>query len=160
MEKQIFTVTFAQLHKACACESNYKKLVAHLGGVTKYGTDKPINLLTILGSNGVDDMLWCLRAVDHPERDRISRYIAADCAEAVLYLFEKERPTDNRPRLAIQAARDFADGKIDAAAGVAAWDAAWDAARAAARAAAWDAAWVRSVYRKTSFQREVTYQVA
>ena len=67
------------------------------------------------------------------------RLFAADCAERVLYLFEKERPDDDRPRKAIQAARDFANGKIEAAAreaaGAAAWAAAWAAARAAARAA-------------------------
>jgi hypothetical protein len=76
--------------------------------------------------------------------DRELRLFAADCAERVLYIFEKHYPKDDRPRKAIQAARDFADGKIDAAAWAAARAAAWDAARAAAwdaaRAAAWDAA--------------------
>ena len=55
--------------------------------------------------------------------DRELRLFAADCAERVLLIFERERPNDDRPRKAIQAARDFANGKIDAA------------ARAAARAA-------------------------
>ncbi len=86
--------------------------------------------------------------------DEVSmRLAAADMAERVLLIFCKVRPKDNRPALAIQAARDFALGKIGAAAraaaGDAAWDAAWDAAgadaawavaaRAAAGAAAWDA---------------------
>ena len=65
--------------------------------------------------------------------DRELRLFAADCAERVLYLFEKERPNDDRPRKAIQAARDFANGTIDAAAWDAAWDAAWFAAGAAER---------------------------
>jgi hypothetical protein len=86
--------------------------------------------------------------------DEVSmRLAAADMAERVLPIFNKVRPNDNRPALAIQAARDFALGKIDAAARAAgAAGAAWaakDAARAAgaagdagdaARAAAW-AAW-------------------
>ncbi len=66
--------------------------------------------------------------------DEVSmRLAAADMAERVLPIFYKVRPEDARPAKAIQAARDFALGKIDSAA--------WDAARAAARAAAWDAAW-------------------
>ena len=84
--------------------------------------------------------------------DRTARLFAADCAEHVLHLFENKYPGDDRPRLAIQATRDYANGTIRAAswaaAGAAAWDAAgdaarvaaWDAAGDAARAAAWDAA--------------------
>lgn len=69
--------------------------------------------------------------------DRELRLFTADCAEHVLYIFERERPDDKRPREAIQAARDFANGKIDAAACA--------AACAAARAAAWaaEAKWQR-----------------
>jgi len=72
---------------------------------------------------------------------RTIRHFAADCAERVLPIFEKKHPKDDRPCRAIKAARDFADGKIDAAARAAAWNAAWDAARAAAWDAAGDAAW-------------------
>ncbi len=90
---------------------------------------------------------------------RTARHFAADCAERVLPIYERNG-TGDAPRKAIEAARAFADGEITneemAAAGAAAWDAAWDAAwnaawdaaRAAARAAgdaardaAWDAAW-------------------
>lgn len=55
------------------------------------------------------------------------RLFAADCAEHVLHIFEKEYPGDDRPRKAIEAARKFAKKEIDAA------------AMAAARAAAWAA---------------------
>lgn len=76
--------------------------------------------------------------------ERTARLFSADCAERVLHVFEKHFPNDKRPRLAIQAARDFAHGRISradlTAARAAAWDAAWDAARGAARDAAWDAA--------------------
>ena len=83
--------------------------------------------------------------------DRELRLFAADCAERALYIFERDYPNDKRPREAIQAARDFANGKIGAAAWDAAQDAAWAAGAAAwaaaraaagnaARAAAWDAA--------------------
>ena len=43
------------------------------------------------------------------------RLFAADCAEHVLGIYEKQYPKDERPRKAIQAARDFANGLIDAA---------------------------------------------
>ena len=56
--------------------------------------------------------------------DRELRLFAADCAERVLYIFERAYPNDKRPQKAIQAVRDFANGKIGpaarAAAGVAA----------------------------------------
>jgi len=65
--------------------------------------------------------------------ERNARLLAADCVEAVLPIYEKHYPDDKRPRLAIQAARDYADGKIDDAAWTAARDAAWDAAWTAAR---------------------------
>ena len=50
--------------------------------------------------------------------DKTLRLYAADCAERVLGLYEKQYPKDDRPRKAIQAARDFANGLItkDAAA--------------------------------------------
>ena len=72
--------------------------------------------------------------------ERTARLFAADCAGRVLSIFEKMYPKDKRPRKAIQAARNYANGKINAAARAAAWAAARDAAGAAAGAAAWAAA--------------------
>ena len=62
------------------------------------------------------------------------RMFAADCAEHVLPIFEKERPGDDRPRKAIEAARAYARGEIDEAARAAAREAAGAAAMAAERA--------------------------
>jgi hypothetical protein len=44
--------------------------------------------------------------------ERSARLFAADCAEHVLHIFEKKFPMDDRPRKAIQAARNFANGLI------------------------------------------------
>ena len=52
--------------------------------------------------------------------ERDLRLFAADCAEHVLPIFYQVMPNDDRPAKAIQAARDFAHGHIDAAAGAAA----------------------------------------
>ena len=72
-----------------------------------------------------------------------ARLFACDCAEHVLHLYEKEYTGDDRPRLAIETARAYANGKATedelSAARAAAWDAAGAAARSAARAAAGDA---------------------
>ena len=96
-----------------------------------------------------DWMLWLAenRGVELDESKL--RLFARDCAEQVLPLFERDYPEDKRPRVAIETARRFANGKATqeelAAARVAARAAAEAAARVAARvaagAAAWDAAW-------------------
>ncbi len=73
--------------------------------------------------------------------DRSARLFAADCAERALARERAaEREPDARSWAAIQAARDFAEGRISAAAEAAARAAAWAAAEAAAEAAAWAAA--------------------
>ena len=130
------TTTLDLLHKAYACTSRYKVLCAALG--TDYPHDKPIDLLTILGSNGLDDALWAMCATEQ-DCEKIARLMAADFAEQVLPIWKKYSQ-DTRPELAIKAARDFANGLINREQLAAAWDAAWDAARNAAGAAAGDAA--------------------
>ena len=76
--------------------------------------------------------------------EQTARLFACDCAEHVVYLYERDYPDDTRPREAIAVARRYAHGEATvkelAAAGEAAWAAAWDAAWDAAWAAAGDAA--------------------
>ena len=136
--------------------SGYLKLRHHLG--KGYGDDTPISITVILDSNGFDDALWCLRAVDGHARE--IRLFAVWCARQVAHLMTDERSTnalDVAERHANTAATDdeldaaWADASAtamdasSAAAMDAAWDAwaAWDAARAAGAAArdARDAAW-------------------
>jgi hypothetical protein len=141
----ILTTTFNLLREKSACTSGYKTLAKHLGGVNVYGADKEINLLTILESNGFDDAAWSLRATVQ-DADSVKRLIAADFAESVLHIFESRRPGDDRPRKAIQAARDFANGEINAEEMRVARAAADAAAYAAAYAAAADAAAYAAAY--------------
>jgi hypothetical protein len=148
--------TLNKIKSHSPCENGWKKLLNHL--CKTEADDEVLELRTILESNGIDDTLWVFRAVE--EKDKEIRLFAADCAELVLPIYEKQYPNDDRPRKAIQAARDYANELISAeeldAARDAAWDAAlaaaWDAARdaavaawAAARAAAADAARAASV---------------
>ena len=123
--------------RACSpCSDGWKTLLSNLGK-TK-ADDEPLAITTILDSNGLDDALWCLRAVDGYQREM--RLFAVDCARSVQHLM-----TDQRSLSALDVAERHADGHatdqdLDAARD-AARDAAWGAARDAARDAAWDAAW-------------------
>jgi len=64
IKKQLITTTFAQLHAAGACKARYRHLAKALGGITKYGRTKPINLLKILEVGGWFDFEWTIIAVD------------------------------------------------------------------------------------------------
>ena len=104
------------------CESGWTKLLAYLRK-TK-ADDEPISLIEIIKSNGLDDALWCLRAVDG--HDKEIRLYAVWCARQVQHLMTDKRSVD-----ALDVSEAFANGKVTekelAAARAAAWDAAWDA---------------------------------
>ena len=125
--------TLNKIKSHSPCEDGWNNLLNYLGKTE--ADDDPLELRTILESNGLDDTLWAFRAVEG--KDKEIRLFAADCADMVLHIYEKQYPNDDRPRKAIQAVRDYANGLISAeelaAARAAAWDAARDAARAAAR---------------------------
>ena len=80
---------------------------------------------------------------DKAQLKRVQVMFAILCAEAVLVHFEKFAPKDDRPRKAIEAAREYLrspNTRADAAYAVARADAAYAAAAAARAAAAADAA--------------------
>ena len=132
------TTTLNAIRKASPCEKGWLKLLKHLGK-TK-ADDEPLDLLTVLDSNGLDDALWVM-SYAKPD-DRLARHFQAWCAEQVLPIFEAERPNDRRVRDQIAMLRnDDATYEDRAAARTAAWTAAWGAAWDAARTAAWAAAW-------------------
>ena len=139
------TTTLNKIKAHSPCKDGWNKLLNYLGKTQ--ADNEPLSIATIIQSNGIKDAVWALRAVEG--KDKEIRLFAADCAELVLHIFENRYPNDDRPRKAIQAARDYANGVIDKYELAAAWDAAraaaWDAARVAAgdaaRAAARDAAW-------------------
>ena len=139
--------TLNQIREQSPCSEGWSKLLRHLNK-TK-ADDEVLHLRMILDSNGLDDALWCLRAV--AGGTRIMRLYAVWSAKQVEHLMQ-----DERSKKALEVAERHANGNATdeelaaardaawAAARDAAWDAAWaaarDAARAAARGAAWDAA--------------------
>lgn len=148
------TLNKIRAHSPCA--DGWEKLLKHLGKTQ--ADDEPLSILTILDSNGLNDALWCLRAVEG--KDREIRLFAVWCARQVQRLLKDKRSRDaldvaeryangEATRSELRAARDAA---ARSAARAAAWEDAWEAARAAcaaawyaaaeaARAAAWSTAW-------------------
>jgi len=126
--------TLNQIREHSPCEEGWKKLLKSLNK-TK-ADDEPVSIVQVLDSNGLDDALWCLRAVKG--HDREIRLFAVWCARQVEHLM-----TDERSKQALVVAERHANGEATeaelAAAWDAAWAAAWDDARDAARAAAWAA---------------------
>jgi hypothetical protein len=114
------TLNKIKLHSPC--KDGWEKLLNHLNKTQS--DDEVLELRTILESNGLNDTIWAFRAVEG--KDKEIRLFAADCAELALPIYEKHYPNDKRPRFAIQAARDYANGLITIEE--------LDAARAAARA--------------------------
>lgn len=141
--------TLKKIREHSPCETGWKKLLKNLG--KKKADDEPVSIAFILESNGIDDALWCLRAVDGYQREM--RLFAVDCARSAVHF-----TNDERSIAAIDVSERYADGLASEDERAAAWDAAmaaaraaaWDAARAAARAAAryaaWHAAWDAARY--------------
>ncbi|UGQ44945.1 hypothetical protein [Massilia endophytica] len=127
--------TLNEIRKHSPCEEGWAKLLRSLDK-TK-ADDELVSIIQILDSNGLDDALWCLRAVKGCDCE--IRLYAVWCARQVEHLME-----DERSKRALVVAERHANGEATddelAAAGDAAGDAAWAAAWAAARAAAGDAA--------------------
>ena len=137
--------TLNKIRDYSPCKDGWEKLLKHLGKTN--ADDEPLSLLTILDSNGLDDALWCLRAVEGYDKEM--RLYAVCCARQVQHLMTDQRSLD-----ALDVAEKYAHGQAtDAeltearnaalnAARASAWeDAAW-AASTAARSSASDAAWV------------------
>src|SRR5574337_393438 len=120
------TTTLNAIRAHGPCAAGWSKLLAHLGK-TK-ADDEPLPLLTVLDSNGLDDALWCMRAM--PEHDTHWRLFAVWCARQVQHLMADPRSIAALDVAERHARGDATDAEL-AAAG--------DAARAAARAAAWAA---------------------
>lgn len=138
--------TLNAIRAQAPCRGGWHKLLAYLG---KTGPDdEPLPILTILESNGLDDALWCLRAVTGHEREM--RLFAVWCARQVQHLMRDERSIK-----ALDVAERYANGEVSdeemGAAADAAWAATWAASAGAdaAWAAGADAAWAATAWAAT-----------
>lgn len=138
--------TLNKIRAHSPCHDGWKQLLVYLGKAKS--DDDPLSIATILNSNGIDDALWCVCAVEGNEREM--RLFAVWCARRVEHLM-----TDPRSRTALDVAERYARGRatdveLQAAAGAAwaaavaaraaaavAWASALSALRAAERVAAW-----------------------
>lgn len=125
------TTTLNAIRAQHPCEDGWKRLLRHLDK-TK-ADDEPLPLVTILDSNGVDDALWCLRAVEGFDKEK--RLFAVWCARQVQHLMK-----DDRGVAAVDVAERFANGLASQEELEAAWAAADAAARAVHLPCAADAA--------------------
>jgi hypothetical protein len=140
--------TLNKIREFQPCADGWAKLLKTLNKSNP--DDEPLSILQVLDSNGLDDALWCLRAVNGYDKE--IRLFAVFCARQVEHLM-----TDQRSKDALKVAERFANGEatkieLDAAraaaaaaaarsAGSAYGAAAGAAEAAAAAAAAWVAAW-------------------
>jgi hypothetical protein len=119
------TLNLIRAHQPCT--DGWRKLLAHLGKTD--ADDKPLSIREILTSNGLNDALWCLRAVEGCEKEM--RLLAVAYARQVQHLM-----TDPRSIAALDVAEKHAHGQASDDELAAAWAAAGAAAGAGARAAA------------------------
>jgi hypothetical protein len=127
---EMLTTTLARIRFHRPCQLGWEKLQAALD---KTGADdEPMSLDDILKSNGLDDAMWALRAIEG--YDGAMRLYACYCARRVMPIYERYYPDDNRVHICIDVAERFARGGARKVEMDAAWDAAWDVAM--------DLAWV------------------
>ena len=122
------------------CCNGWKKLLQHLGKTED--DDALLSIATVLDSNGLDDAVWCLRAVTG--HDREIRLFAVWCARRVQHL-----NTDPSIEKVLVIAEAFANGTVSdwhlLVAKEESWDKEMDSAKHAASVSAnsdaWSAAW-------------------
>lgn len=116
--------TLKELRDAGACKDRYDHLIKALG--KKYGDNTPIDLVTILETNGLTDVLWIPeKAVSGDFVQRRYRLFAVACRQHILHLMDDHRSRDAVRVAHLYAYGETTDTELDAAR-AAAWDAAWD----------------------------------
>jgi hypothetical protein len=117
------------------CPDGWAKLLRYLGKTQP--DDEPLSIIEILDSNGIDDALWCLRAVEGYDREL--RLYSVWCARQVQHLMD-----DPRSLTALDVAERYANGLATDEELAAAFQAAPGSSNPAyaARCAAWDRNWI------------------
>lgn len=143
--------TLNKILKSNICKTRYEELLKKLGKIK--ADDSPIEILTIFNLNGLDDALWCLRAVDGYEKEM--RLFAVWCARRA-----QKNIKDARSIAAINIAEKFANGQASRielknawADGDASLDGGWPAEESAAKAAFTSAKWFAALADSSEIER-------
>lgn len=112
--------TLNKIRAHSPCCDGWEKLLRHLGKIA--ADDEPLLIETILDSNGLDDALWCLQAVDGQERE--IRLYAVWCARRVQHLMP-----DPASVAVLDVSERYARGRATGEELEAARAAAWEAAK-------------------------------
>ena len=103
-------LTLNLIRSKSPCESGWEKLLESMNKTQ--ADDTEISIRHLLESNGVDDTCWVINNCIEGDLDK-KRNMYADFAESavehaerVLHIFEKERPQDDRPKIAIEKSRE------------------------------------------------------
>lgn len=127
--------TLNEIRDQSPCTEGWTKLLRTLGKTQ--ADNEPLSIITILESNGLDDALWCLRAVKN--RNKEIRLYMVWCARQVQHFM-----TDPQSLDALDVAERFANGEATqkelAAAGTVAGTAAFYVSKGSAGAVAFNAA--------------------
>ena len=99
------TTTLRAIRKHNPCKDGWEKLLASLGK-TK-ADDEPLAMTSIVESNGLDDALWCLRALG-PEHHKLIVSLLCDFAERSLKFVPEG---ELRPAECLRITRLWIDGK-------------------------------------------------
>lgn len=145
----MYRTTLNRIREQCPDNKMWDYLLASLGKT--HADDEPLSLLHIVDSNGIEDAIWALRAIDDCSEIRL---FAVRCARQIQHLMTDERSinTLNVAELTaigeataeeLEEARHAAWGVVNTAesniagwaASTAAWCATWCAGRAAVDAA-------------------------
>ena len=121
--------TLIQIREKSPGDDRWERLLDNLGKTHTFY--EPLRITTILDSNGLDDALWCLRAVNGCNRE--IRLYAVWCARQVQHLM-----TDKRSLDALDVAERFANGFVSDDEKRSAGGAAWAVERSMAREAVRD----------------------
>lgn len=94
--------TLNKIRAYSPCTSGWEKLLSYLGK-TK-ADDEPLEITTIIDSNGLDDALWCLQAVEGYDKEL--RLFAVWCTRQVQHLMKDQCSLD-----ALDVAERYANGQ-------------------------------------------------
>jgi hypothetical protein len=98
--------TFQKIKDCQPSPYSWEQLISYY---KPFSLDEEISIKEIIKSNGLDDAIWALRAVDDTETLTL---LSIDLAESVLHIYEKRFPGDMRVRDCIDACKKYVKGEI------------------------------------------------